>query len=207
MKRTSSAISGPFTDANGREYYAVELTRGYFAWIDKQDIQNVDKYTWHADVDHKRSGVYARTRLGDGRNVRMHRVILVAQPGQQVDHKHHYTGILGTLDNRRFNLRIATASQNQANRMKRKSLSSEFKGVHVYNDGRKKPWLARIKLNGNTLRMLCETELDAARYHDKMAFEHFGEFAKLNFPHEYGLSDANLAIVDSRERNVLTLST
>jgi hypothetical protein len=106
----------------------------------------------------------------------LHRAIINAPKGLYVDH------INGdTLDNRRANLRIATNSQNQANRIRLKSgTSSRYRGV-TWNKASQK-WQAGIKCNLKSTHLgLFESEEEAARAYDRAAREMFGSFARPNF--------------------------
>ena len=86
------------------------------------------------------------------------------------------------LDNRRANLRAATATQNNQNR--RPSLSrSGFKGVT--KSSKSNGWYARIRVNGKLIHLGCYPDpTSAARAYDAAALEHFGEFAWPNFRNE-----------------------
>lgn len=156
----------------------IPLTRGLFAKIDDDDLPLVLGRAWSAH-DGQRT-TYARAALarksGKSPRVYMHRVIIGAAPGVEVDH------INGDgLDNRRANLRIATRSQNLGNMSKPSTgKSSQYKGV-TWLPNRKK-WAARIRNNGRTRHLgVFLSELDAARAYDLAAKERFGEFARLNF--------------------------
>ena len=86
-----------------------------------------------------------------------------------------------TLDNRRFNLRVASGSQNQANRPASKRSTSGYKGVSWYRNRDK--WQASIQKNGKKTNLgYFSDKVEAARAYDKAALEMFGEFARLNFP-------------------------
>ncbi len=100
----------------------------------------------------------------------LHRAILNAPVDMQVDH------INGDpLDNRRENLRLATPSQNSANYKTR-----EYKGVRR----RWRKYSARVQHGGEVKHLgMFSTAEEAARAYDRAAFEIWGEYARLNFPH------------------------
>lgn len=92
--------------------------------------------------------------------------------GMEVDHKN-----FNRLDNRLFNLRIATRAQNQANARLRPDNKSGFRGVHFRN--REQKWGARTGNDGKWLGTF-ETAIDAARAYNRAAKKKYGKFAKLN---------------------------
>jgi hypothetical protein len=143
------------------------------ALVDDGDALRVGSISWHAFNNSKDQLVYARG-WHRGRCVLMHRFLLDPPRGVQVDH------INGdTLDNRRENIRLATASQNLCNR--RPFGKSGFKGVHRTRTA----WLARIGFDGKSLHLgSFQTAEEAAKAYDAKAKERYGEFARLNFPLE-----------------------
>lgn len=147
----------------------IPLTQGKVALIDDEDFEAVSAVKWYAQ--HNRV-LYAASKRG--RIVYMHRLILGAPPGVQVDH------INGDgLDNRRANLRLCSNSQNHANLRKRTETSSRFKGVY-WNKARRK-WHAQIKANQRTFYLgLFDSEEAAGAAYDRAATEHFGTFSRLN---------------------------
>lgn len=153
----------------------IPITKGFVAVIDNADRDKVARLSWVAHATPGKRCVYAKARLpGQNRNILMHRYILDAPPGVMIDH------INGDgLDNRRGNLRVATASQNLLNRRKYHGVS-RFKGVYfMKRDGL---WVAQLAINGkskNLGRFL--TEEDAARVYDSHARRWYGDFALLNF--------------------------
>lgn len=89
--------------------------------IDAEDYPLVSKYKWCSD----RSG-YAKT-VNEG--IYLHRLLLNAKTGQQVDHIN-----LNILDNRKKNLRICNNSLNSSNRKPYNKLS--LKGVEKHKNGK-----------------------------------------------------------------------
>lgn len=153
----------------------VPLTQGKIALINDADLLLISPYTWCAQ--HTRHHWYAITFIGSGhtarRRVSMHRLLMSAPPGIQVDH------IDGDgLNNQRSNLRLGTNGQNQANRRTAFG-ASRFKGVN--REKRGKPWRAAIKVDGRKIHLgAFENEIEAARAYDRAALERFGEFACTN---------------------------
>jgi hypothetical protein len=106
----------------------------------------------------------------------MHTQILGLIEGTRIDHARPEN----TLDNRRSNLRRATASENGANRGIPAHNKSGFKGVS-WHKARSK-WRAFIKVNRKQIHLgLFSQKEDAARVYDQAAILHFGKFARLNF--------------------------
>lgn len=85
------------------------------------------------------------------------------------------------LDNRRANLRQATASQNGANIAAPSHNTSGFKGVSLYR--RTGRWRASLTLAGEHMHLgYFDTAEEAARAYDAAALNAWGDFARLNFP-------------------------
>lgn len=116
---------------------------------------------------------YAQASIKN-KNVYMHRYLLNALPGQEIDH------INGNgLDNRRENLRICNRRENCMNVSKAKNKSSIYKGVSWRT--RQKGWRASIASNYRYYELgVFKSEIDAALAYNEKAKELFGEFAKLN---------------------------
>jgi hypothetical protein len=93
-------------------------------------------------------------------------------PGQlDIDHKNHG----GPLDT----LRVATRSQNNANKKRSNTSTARFKGV--YKEKRSKKWLAKISVNNKCVYLgSYSTQVEAAWVYNQAAVEHFGAFARLN---------------------------
>lgn len=144
----------------------ISLGRGKFALIDEADRAPLSKFTWHCDSEGYAQGTVA------GVHVRMHNFLL----GRGVDHRDG-----NRLNNQRSNLRRATSMQQNQNRPVRRGTRSGFKGVGFYAPGG--TWRARIGVAGKTIWCrYFKTPEEAARAYDDAARQHFGEFARLNFP-------------------------
>jgi hypothetical protein len=78
-------------------------------------------------------------------------------------------------DNRPSNLRLATAVQNNANRVVSRKSKSGLKGVYFTNN----KWAAYIRVNGkgSTIGYFPTKEIASAAYFDR-ARQAFGEFAR-----------------------------
>jgi hypothetical protein len=112
----------------------------------------------------------------------LHRLIMNEPKNVTIDHINR-----NKLDNRRENLRLATISQNCANKARKLTNNpTKYKGVFVdkrkYKEKEYIYWVAKVKKNGKSYQKSFKTELEAARWYDKMAKELHGEYAYLNFP-------------------------
>jgi len=154
----------------------IPLTQGQFAIVDDADYDWLNQYKWCADKTG--CGGYRATR-GFWRNgkctkVYMHRQIMNAPVGMDVDHRDH-----NTLDNQRHNLRVCTHAENGYNQAS-KTGTSRFKGVSWHKQPGK--WEAYIQVDGKQRYLgLFTDEVEAAETYDKAARELFGEFAYCNF--------------------------
>ena len=148
----------------------VLLTQGKVAFVDDEDYAEISKHNWYATKNHH----WYAGRWGPQGRIYMHRVIIMAKPGQQVD---HING--NTLDNRRANLRMCNNSQNQQNRKACIKGSSRYRGVSFRKEYNR--WYAGIKVYGKSIYLgsYC-SEVEAARKYNEAAKHYFGSFANLN---------------------------
>lgn len=110
----------------------------------------------------------------------MHRIIMeivlgrALVKGEYVDHINH-----NGLDNRRDNLRLASAAQNMQNSRLRSDNTSGYKGV-VWVISRRK-WRAEIYVDKRSKCLgYFQNAIDAAKAYNDAALKYFGEFAFLN---------------------------
>ena len=159
----------------------IPLSRGMFALVDAADAEFVSQWKWFSlktSPHHKAPHFYAmrNTPRGVGKRhlISMHRTILGAAKGFEVD---HING--NTLDNRRANLRLATRSQNAANRHHFANKHG-YLGVAQASCGK---FLAQLQTGRRSYASFgYATVEEAAAAYDSLARRHFGEFARLNFP-------------------------
>jgi len=171
-----------------REFIVESPSKGVFKSL--VDIEDYDRIM-EANIKWRIDSPSTRVRYGPyiigynrelKKEVKLHRWLMDAPPGLQVDH------INGdTLDNRRCNLRLVTIKENQANRRMNYNNAVGYKGVRRTKSGKK--YTARLcrRLNrGKTkeIHLGTFTSLqEAAMAYDRKAIEIYGpEYAKLNFP-------------------------
>jgi hypothetical protein len=145
----------------------IVLTNGQVVIVDPEDFERLRGFTWGIN----KPGGYAQTGM-NGEIVRMHRLIVGAREGEQVDH------INGNkLDNRRANLRVCDRGQNEANKPPQRRHGRPYKGVYAWRNR----WKAVVA--GKHVG-LFKTPLEAAKAYDLAAVEKWGPFAATNLPRD-----------------------
>jgi HNH endonuclease len=159
----------------------IGLTQGFCTCVDDDDYDYLIQYSWQIIQSRTDGRVYARHNFWSKKDKRpksilMHHVILKQKSHKDVDH------INGDgLDNRKQNLRFISRTQNNYNSQKRVNATSKYKGVSWRKDREK--WRAVATINGaNKYLGLFNNEITAAAAYDSAAVEHFGEYARFNFP-------------------------
>lgn len=147
----------------------ITLTKGQVAIVDDID-GDLDAYKWSFNIR------YALRDLKSEMPGMMHRHIMERMLGrklakhEQVDHINR-----NGIDNRRENLRLATAAENTHNQDKRKSASG-LKGAFLHTQTKR--WVAKIKVNRKPISLgSYGTPLDAHRAFCIAALKYHGDFA------------------------------
>jgi hypothetical protein len=155
----------------------IRLTRGMTAIVDKEDFERVNTIKWYASENGGK--FYAANRNANypesATTIYMHRFIMgIEDSFVRVDHKDG-----NGLNNRRYNLRVLSHSDNLMNRGRTKANKSGFKGVSP----RRGKWFACIWVNGKTVGLgVYSTPEEAARIYDNAARKYRKDKAVLNFP-------------------------
>ncbi|MGB0854889.1 MAG: HNH endonuclease [Pikeienuella sp.] len=149
----------------------IKLTRGFEAMVDDEDFMRVNAFCWTAQICPKSPHLVYGQRYAGKKKTYLHRFILGAPKGVDVDHLNG-----NTLDNRKENLRLCSRSENLANSHRAQGVSG-YRGVSRTKN--KKKWRVQIK---NKSFGVFDTKEQAAHAYDEAARIEFGEFARLNFP-------------------------
>lgn len=154
----------------------IELTKGKRAIVDDADYERLSQYSWFFNPTGTGYAQRSARKSETGpRTVLLHRVVMNASPGYQIDHINR-----NTLDNRKENLRLCTQAQNMSNSTNGRLSSSGFRGVSYDSRKTKNPWRATV---GKRHVGMYKTAEEAARAYDEAAIKHYGEFANTNFRH------------------------
>lgn len=134
--------------------------------VDAEDVARIDKHTWYIT-----SRGYVATAI-KGITIHLHRFLLNAPPGVQVDHIN-----IRPNDCRKDNLRLASPSQNTQNRRCPVNNTTGYKGVARQG----KRYITRLGIGGRTKHISShDTAKAAAIAYNEAAIKHYGEFAHLN---------------------------
>lgn len=156
--------------------------RGHVALVDDCDFASLSAHKWSLHTNG-----YAFRKSGN-KSVYMHREVLGAPKGTEVD---HINGL--KRDNRRSNLRLCTRHENMrlmravtVNRRKGADCPPcDYRGVFWVrgSKGAKPAWRARLKADNTIIE--CgrhATQEAAAQAYDAAVRARFGEVSWLNFP-------------------------
>lgn len=161
-------------------YREIPLTQGQVAMVDVEDYDDLAQFSWHANWNACTRSYYASRSWRPGgrpnpeKHELMHRRIMGLPPDDRRKVDHIDSGL--TLDNRRYNLRIATHAQNARNARIRKDSRTGFKGVGL----RRGKWVARIRVDGDRKWLgYFHTPEAAYEAYCAAAKDLHGEFARL----------------------------
>ena len=144
-----------------------------FTLVDDEDFNWLNQWKWRTEFARGKKYVCRSKREGFG--TRMHRVILKAKKGEEIDH------IDGDgLNNQKVNLRFCTHAENMRNRDLQKNNTSGYKGVSWSRKNKK--WQAHIKYKGKQMGLgLFFCLIKAAAAYDEAAKKLYGKYARINF--------------------------
>lgn len=128
--------------------------------LDKEDFLLLKNYTWRETNTYACNGIKGY----------MHRCILNAPKGLDVDHINHVK-----LDNRKSNLRLCTRSQNNMNKSYQSNSTTKVRGVHFCKQTGK--YACEIHVNKQKIWLGRYTSLEeATRIRREAEIKYFGEF-------------------------------
>ena len=152
----------------------IKLTKNKVALVDDEDFERLNQYKWKAILSCSKWYAIRSFRVnGEQKTITMHREIMNATKGVQVDHRNG-----DGLYNQKTNLRFCTHQQNQQNRKNpQKNNKLGIKGVRW--DRNAKKFQARITIKGKQLYLGLFTVLaDADQAYRVAEIKYFGEFAR-----------------------------
>lgn len=163
LKRNQDMRKSNIYDLSG-EYGIGYTDDGSRFFFDLEDYEKIKKYKWHSNT----SG-YIATKTNK-KYLQLHRFVMNAKLGQQVDHIHH-----NIKDCRKSELRIVTASQNMQNRGVNKNNSSGKTGVSFHKGTNK--WISYIQVNKKHIHLgSFENINDAILAREQAEKRYFGEY-------------------------------
>lgn len=154
----------------------IPLTKNYTTIIDNEDA-DLTRVSWHSLPSGK--NFYAANRRNH-KTTLMHRVILERIIGRGLLSDEYADHIDGNgLNNRRSNIRLATASQNSMNQKRNTQNTTGFKGVSFSKE--KQLFRANITVQKRTKHLgYFRTAEEAHEAYKNAATIYFGEFARFN---------------------------
>lgn len=106
------------------DHAEIEISKGYFAKVDLEDLDKVKPYRWYVSFLGKQT--YTKTQ-SKGKWFYMHHLILNCPKGMVRDHINR-----NGLDNRKSNLRAVSHSTNHQNAGINKNNTCGYRGIYFY---------------------------------------------------------------------------
>ena len=159
-----------------REVLRYEAGTGKLYWIKKPSYR-ANRAVVGEEAGRTSTNNYNDIQI-DGRRMKAHHIVWALHTGEFpalfIDH------INGNkTENRVDNLRLATASDNAANRVSEMGSTSIYLGVSFKSANR--AWVAQIHKSGKKIHLgLFDSEATAAKAYNNAAMKHHGKFARLN---------------------------
>lgn len=138
--------------------------------VDDQDYAYLSQFKWYIHNG------YARRCDATQKHgwLQLQNDLLKPQGSFVVDHRNN-----NRLDNRRGNLRVASRSENQANRQLQSNNKSGYRGVFWSKQNKK--WVSTITASRRTKYIgTSHDPIELARKYNAVAKSIFGEFARMN---------------------------
>jgi hypothetical protein len=145
------------------EVTCIRLTQGRFALVDTVDLPKISDYNWHAQKGNSRVETFYAcagfSKPGGGKGIlKMHRLIVGARPGFEVDHR-DWNGLNNSSIFGRKNIAEVDRRGNAQNqRIFWKT--SKYAGVSWKKRIRR--WIAQINVNGHVIHLGTFTEEERA---------------------------------------------
>lgn len=152
----------------------IPLSNGGYTVVDNEDYDYINNWKWvRSSRGYAQRG--SKVKIDDefrGVTYLIHRVLMDAKKGQQIDHVNG-----NPLDNRRSNLRFSTQKQNLRNQKVAKNNKTGHKGVSVCGN----KYRAMIGMDGKLKHLgLFNTVEEASMAYNVAAFQYDPEFSRLN---------------------------
>lgn len=154
----------------------IELSKGARAIVDDDKFNELNKHEWHLNAYGYAARKVELPRTDSRRkrkDIKMHHIVLKPKEGLYTDHINR-----DRLDNRRFNLRNVTSSQNNRNASLSARNTSGYKGVSWCK--KSKRFRTSLYLDGKMRWKDFKDARMAALEYDLFVTEHFGEYALTN---------------------------